>query len=100
MRKKTKITEQDIIDLGFTKIDQTAEATGFEKDWHYYTLDVGDLCLISNDNEEAEKQGWLVYVFDNVGIVFRNTEDLTKLIHLLKSNESTSNNSNNGVHGI
>ena len=88
MRKKANITEQDIIDLGFERKQQTAESSGSENDWHYYTLDIGDLCLISNDNEEAEKQGWLVYVFDNVGIVFRNTEDLTKLIQLLQRNQT------------
>ena len=82
-----KITEQDLIELGFTKIDQTAEATGAKKDWYYYTLDIGDMCLITNDNEDAEKDQWAVYIFDNLEIVFRNTEDLVQLVHLLKRNQ-------------
>lgn len=88
MRKKANITEQDLIDLGFKRKQETVESSGSKNDWHYYTLDVVDLCLISNDNEEAEKQEWFVYVFDSVGIVFRNTEDLTKLIHLLQRNQT------------
>ena len=95
-----KITEQDLLDLGFERQQETAQSSGSENDWHYYTLDIADICLITNDNLEAEKEGWLTYLFDNVGIVFRDIEDLTKLINILKSNESTSNISNNGVHGI
>ena len=87
MRKKSKITEQDLIDLGFEKKSETAESSGSENDWHYYTLDIADMCLISNDNEDAEKDEWAVHIFDDIGIVFRNTEDLAQLVHLLKSNQ-------------
>ena len=87
MRKKQKITEENLIDLGFNKISQTAEATGAKKDWHYYTLDIGDMCLITNDNEDAEKDQWAVYIFDNLEIVFRNSEDLAQLVQLLQRNQ-------------
>ena len=87
MRKKANITEQNLIELGFTKIDQTAEATGAKKDWYYYTLDIGDMCLITNDNEDAEKDQWAVYIFDNLEIVFRNSEDLAQLVQLLQRNQ-------------
>ena len=87
MRKKSKITEENLIELGFNKISQTAEATGAKKDWYYYTLDIGDMCLITNDNEDAEKDQWAVYIFDNLEIVFRNSEDLVQLVHLLKRNQ-------------
>ena len=88
MRKKSKITEENLIDVGFNKISQTAEATGAKKDWHYYTLDIGDMCLISNDNEDAEKDQWAVYIFDNLEIVFRNSEDLAQLVQLLQRNQT------------
>lgn len=83
-----KMTEEDLIELGFTKINQTAEETGAKKDWHYYTLDIGDMCLISNDNEEAEKEGWFVFIFDHLDIRFTTTEDTAQLIHLLKQNQT------------
>jgi hypothetical protein len=88
MRKKSKITEENLIELGFNKISQTAEATGAKKDWHYYTLDIGDMCLITNDNEDAEKDQWAVYIFDNLEIVFRNSEDLAQLVQLLQRNQT------------
>ena len=88
MRKKQQITEENLIDLGFNKISQTAEATGAKKDWHYYTLDIGDICLITNDNEDAEKDQWAVYIFDNLEIVFRNSEDLAQLVQLLQRNQT------------
>jgi len=88
MRKKSKITEQDLLELEFIKISQTAEATGAKKDWYYYTLDIGDMCLITNDNEDAEKDQWAVYIFDNLEIVFRNSEDLAQLVQLLQRNQT------------
>ena len=88
MRKKQQITEENLIDLGFNKISQTAEATGAKKDWYYYTLDIGDMCLITNDNEDAEKDQWAVYIFDNLEIVFRNSEDLAQLVQLLQRNQT------------
>jgi hypothetical protein len=88
MRKKSKITEENLIELGFNKISQTAEATGAKKDWYYYTLDIGDMCLITNDNEDAEKDQWAVYIFDNLEIVFRNSEDLAQLVQLLQRNQT------------
>jgi hypothetical protein len=87
MRKKSKLTEQDLLDLGFEKKSETVESSGSENDWHYYTLDIGDMCLITNDNEDAEKDQWAVYIFDNLEIVFRNSEDLVQLVHLLKRNQ-------------
>jgi hypothetical protein len=88
MRKKSKITEENLIELEFIKISQTAEATGAKKDWYYYTLDIGDMCLITNDNEDAEKDQWAVYIFDNLEIVFRNSEDLAQLVQLLQRNQT------------
>lgn len=82
-----KITEQDLLDLGFERQHETAQSSGSENDWHYYTLDIADICLISNDNEDSETGGWLVYFFDDVGIRFGTTEDLVQLVHLLKRNQ-------------
>lgn len=87
MRKKMKITEEDLIELDFKKQQETAKSSGFKNDWHYYTLDIADICLITNDNEEAEKEGWFVYIFDNLDIRFTTTEDTAQLVHLLQQNQ-------------
>ena len=35
------ILEQDLIDLGFERTDETTVSSGSAQDWHYYTLDIG-----------------------------------------------------------
>jgi hypothetical protein len=78
-----KITEEDLLGLGFEKQDETA---GSKNDWHYYTLDIGDICLITNDNEDAETNGWFVYIFDYSNVRFQDLQELTILVRLLKRN--------------
>ena len=78
--------EQKIIDLGFEMQHETAESSGADKDWHYYTMDIGDICLITNDCEEAAEDGWEVSIFDAPSCVFKVTEDLEDLIKIIKSN--------------
>lgn len=82
-----KITEEDLLKLGFEKQQEIGDPSIDIKDWHYYTLDIADVCLITNDNEDAETDGWLVYFFDDVGIRFGTTKDLVQLVHLLQRNQ-------------
>jgi hypothetical protein len=82
-----KITEQDLLDLGFERQHEAGDTSVDVNPWYYYTLDIADVCLISNDNEDSETDGWLVYFFDDVGIRFGTTEDLVQLVHLLKRNQ-------------
>lgn len=88
-----KITEQDLVDLGFERKQETTESSGSKNDWHYYTLDISNMCLISNDNEDAEKDGWSVHIFDHIDILFKNTEDLAQLVQLLKQNQTNDQSS-------
>tara|TARA_R110001606_G_scaffold5343_3_gene24700 strand:+ start:439 stop:702 length:264 start_codon:yes stop_codon:yes gene_type:complete len=84
--------EQDLIDLGFKKsyvIDlyREHEDSGL-KPYYYYTYDItNELCLISSDNGEAEKNGWRVEMFDYDNIEFTSKEDIEKLISLIESNK-------------
>lgn len=87
MRKKMKITEEDLLELGFKKQQEIGDPSIDIDDWHYYTLNIADVCLITNDNEDAEKDGWQVYLFDDMGIKFTTTEDLVQLVHLLQRNQ-------------
>ena len=78
--------EQDLIDLGFERIDVSAEESG-DKPFFYFTYDITDeLCLISSDNDEAEKEGWFVEIFDYSGIRFFQKKDLKVLINLINKN--------------
>ena len=79
--------EQDLIDLGFTRSNVSAEESG-DISFYYYTYDITDeLCLISSDDGEAEKDGWSVEMFDYDGIKFSNVEDLKALITVIEKNK-------------
>ena len=78
--------EQDLIDLGFERTNVSAEESG-DKPFYYYTYDITDeLCLISSDDEEAQKNGWYAEIFDYSGIKFTNVEELKTLIDIIKRN--------------
>ena len=78
--------EQDLIDLGFERNDVSAEESGDVR-FYYYTYNITDeLCLISSDNGEAEKNGWSVEMFDYDNIEFTSKEDIEKLISLIEKN--------------
>tara|TARA_R110000803_G_scaffold163375_1_gene227024 strand:+ start:1860 stop:2099 length:240 start_codon:yes stop_codon:yes gene_type:complete len=77
--------EQEIIDLGFEVQHETAESSGSDTDWYYYTLDIGDICLITNSNDEA---GWEVSIFDFPSCVIKNIGDLEALIKIIKNNSN------------
>jgi len=80
------MTEKDIIELGFKIQHETTESSGYSEDWYYYTLDIGDICLITSDNEEAIKEGWYVSIFDYETCVIKSLFDLKTLISILKIN--------------
>jgi hypothetical protein len=81
--------EQEIKDLGFEMQHETAENSDADKDWHYYTMDIGDICLITNDCEEAAEDGWEVSIFDFPSCVFKGSGDLEDLIRIIKNNTKT-----------
>jgi len=79
--------EQDLIDLGFKRYNISAEESG-DKPFFYFTYNITDeLCLISSDNDEAERNGWYVELFDYANIEIRNLEDLKTLIDVIERNK-------------
>ena len=78
--------EQDIIDLGFERHDVTAEQSGSENDWHYYTYDfTKGLSLISSDNDLAKRKGhWHIEIFEtDEQIIFTDVSKVRKLMDLI-----------------
>ena len=76
--------EKDLIGLGFERQDVTAEDVGTDNDFYYYTLDIEDLCLISNASDEVNDE-WKIYIFDYNGFEFTELGKLVKFIDILKS---------------
>jgi hypothetical protein len=80
------MTEQQIKDLGFEMQHETAESSGVGYDWYYYTMDIGDICLITNASDEAVKRGWEVSIFDFPSCIIKGLGDLEDLIRIIKNN--------------
>jgi hypothetical protein len=80
------MTEKDIKDLGFEIQHETAESSGAQEDWYYYTLNIGDICLITSDSEASNKEGWEVCIFDFPSCVIKSPFDLKALISIFKNN--------------
>jgi hypothetical protein len=76
--------EEVLINLDFERNDVSEEESG-DKAFYYFTMDFGDLCLISNANDESEKDGgYYVEVFDNMDIRIEDETDLKNLIEIFK----------------
>ena len=80
------MTENELINLDFTRVDETAQSSGAPNDFHYYTYDVGSFCLISPSNDEVEEDGWYVEVFETPEIRFTNPTEVSILLTLLTNN--------------
>lgn len=82
--------EQNLIDLGFERVNVSPEEAGDENGFHYYTYDFSDsrgLSLISNSNDEAEKAGqWVVEIFDYDNITFTDVEKVLEFTTIIKQN--------------
>ena len=77
------MSENDLIDLGFDRFDETAENSGTSTDWCYYTLDLGGLSLISNASDEWDRDGIYVEIMDT-NIQFKGAGDLWDFVEILK----------------
>ena len=77
------MTEDELIELGFEKTIIPVEESGAEKDYWYYTLYIGDVSLMSSDNEDSGRKNWAVELFDT-GPRIKDFEDLETLIRILK----------------
>ena len=58
------MTENDLLQLDFTRVDETAENSGAPNDWHYYTYDIASFCLITPASDEVKDGEWYVEVFE------------------------------------
>ena len=91
--------EQDLIDLGFERIDVSEVESGGDA-FHYYTLDFSKgFSLISNGSDEvttvAGHYRWHVEVFEAPEINFIEKKDVKQLIDIIKRNTHESNKKTN-----
>ena len=80
------MTEETFTELNFEKNIVTMEESGNDEDFYYYSLDIGDICIISNADDEAEKNGWEAYIFDSLTMRVKGSGDLEDLVRIIKNN--------------
>ena len=80
------MTEEIFEKLNFIKEVVTPVDSGLDKDFYYYTLDIGDICIISNSDDEAVKEGWEAYIFDSLSMRIKGAGDLEDLVRIIKNN--------------
>ena len=82
--------EEELVQLGFERVNVPPEEAGDENGFHYYTYDFSDsrgLSLISNSNDEAEKAGqWVVEIFDYDNILFTDKKMVLEFITIIEQN--------------
>ena len=87
-RREFEITGEVLMSLGFKKEYVTAEESGNDVDFHYYTFSVGEAnecLLITNASDQCEVDGMYEVEFFNYekgGII--KIETLNSLINILK----------------
>ena len=76
------MTEADLLQLDFTRVKDDTNGPSY----HYYTYDVGRLCLITPASDEVKNDEWYAEVFETPEIRFTSRTELEIFITLLINN--------------
>lgn len=77
------MTEQNLIDLGFTKTIVTDEESNNGYDYYYYSLHLMEgLSLDSNDSDHTTTHGWEVYNYEWPTVKSITKESIILLIQM------------------
>ncbi len=76
------ITEKTLKKFGFQK-EESHDTNDGVPDFYYYTLDIGSLSLITNTDDMAKTDGWIVEIFDHGDFTVCHKKELKKLINSL-----------------
>jgi hypothetical protein len=76
------MTEQELIEEGFERIDVLTEESGDKNDYYYYSLKLNsDFVLISDESDEIVNSQWQVYCYE-IDVTIKDIEDVQVLIGL------------------
>ena len=81
------MTEGDLKEMGFEKVEVSAEEAGDELGFYYYdyAFEGESISLITNCNTDiVDKEDWVVEIFDSVKLSTTNREDVESLIKSIK----------------
>jgi len=84
--KNNIMTEEIFEKLDFERVDVSVEESGHACGFYYYSIDIGDICFISNANDEAEKEGWECSIFDSMTLKIKGEGDLEDIVRIIRNN--------------
>lgn len=76
------MTEKQLIDLGFEKQELDGFVPEIGNEDYYYSLDIGDICLLSSCLSDGND--WYVEIFDFESYRSYDAKGVGELIRLLK----------------
>ena len=79
------MTEEIFEKLGFERVEVSAEEADGNP-FYYYTLDIGDICIMSNSDDEAIEKGWEAFIFDSMTMKIKGSGDLEDLVRIIRNN--------------
>lgn len=83
------MTEQDLVTLGFERVNVSADESGDDTPFHYYTwypYEDAYLSMLSYSNDEVVNGNWKVILADDMNIVFDDVDDVRMIMDVLKRN--------------
>ena len=80
------MTEADLLQLNFNRVDETIESSDSPNDWYYYTYSIDSLILITPSSDEVKNDEWYVELFESNSIRFTSRTELEIFITLLLNN--------------
>ena len=78
------MTEQELIEEGFERIDVLTEESGDKNDYYYYSLELNpNFVLTSDESDEIVNSQWQVYCYE-IDVTIKDIEDVQALIGLFR----------------
>jgi len=78
------MTEDELIQADFERIDVLIQESGDKTDYHYYKRELcPDFVLVTNSSDDAGKKNWIVYVGETIRII-KDIDDVEALINLFQ----------------
>lgn len=76
------MTEQELIEEGFERIDVLTEESGDKNDYYYYSLELNkEFVLISDESDEITNNQWTVHCYE-IDVTIKDITDIQTLIAL------------------
>ena len=78
--------EQDLIELGFEKVEVYKEESGMDNDYYFYAHTQTGIDFFSSADYEANSDDWWVSMFENDSCKIFSKTEIELIIHIINKN--------------